>query len=109
MGGLILAFLAVGFLIAFVWKRSGFISDKIFASKKSVDEPEIDMSYSTLPEFYRVMAGVDGETFWNYIETYEKELRFWISQVSSQKFSRELMSCSTRKEFFQRLKNELSR
>src|SRR3989344_4277273 len=30
IGGLILAILAVGLLIALVWKRSGFISDKIF-------------------------------------------------------------------------------
>lgn len=108
IGGGLLVILAAGLLFALVWKRSGYISDKIFASKPVVQEPQMDMSYSTLAQFYRVMASVDGETFWNYIATYEKELNVWLAQVSSPKFSRELMLSKTRKEFLQRLKNGLS-
>ncbi len=109
LGGGLVAILAAGLLFALVWKRSGDISNKLFTSKQVVKEPQMDMSYSTLPEFYRVMASVDGGTFWNYIATYEQELSVWLAQASSPKFSKELMLSKTRKEFLQRLKNGLMR
>lgn len=102
--GIILSLIAVSMVLSLLWKRSDLFSRRIVAP-----QTRIDLSYSTLPEFYRVMASIDGETFWNYVRTYEKELKVWLTGVSNDRFARELMSSSSRTEFFQRLKYELKK
>ncbi|MBI4142066.1 hypothetical protein HY484_04025 [Candidatus Woesearchaeota archaeon] len=105
--GLLVIFL-LGFVMLLVWKRSGMIVDKtsevwngLFA-KRYVDEE--DLSYRTLPEFYRVMTGIDGVVFKEYMDVYWDDVYKWLASVSSHEFAYWVMSASSRKEFFQRLK-----
>lgn len=102
--GIILSLIGVFIVGSLLWKRSD-----IFSRKVVVKNDKTGLSYSTLPEFYRVMASIDGETFWKYVNMYDKELKVWLASVSNDRFARELMSSSSRTEFFQRLKYELKK
>lgn len=114
IGGWLIGLIVFANVCLLLWKRSGMIAEKIENWRNSRQDKQDDtaeqkfsMAYNTLPEFYRVMASIDGQTFHAYLFQYHSELYYWISRVAGEKFAKELMLSKTRKEFLQRLKYAL--